>query len=308
MIDPGTAALAGAGIGALGDLIGGDRSAKSAEAQAAQNVAYQREFAQNGIRWRVEDAKAAGLHPLYAIGAAGASFAPNPITVQDKGIGSAFEKMGQGLTRAVAAQETQDQADMRDLQKRLITSQINESDARAQLARSQAAVTGSPVSFPYTGAMDGSPYHRPMEAYPLDPSGTASLTVGRSGQSGRNASANPNDKSRVKMSPDEQTWERPGMASVTAGVHPSMREFTVSNGRKVLLPHTFKDDAEIPMMMWPLIIKENTNRYGFVNTLKAFGVMPDDLNDPRHFRQHPSMIRTPKGLQEFLNMRYEERR
>ncbi len=28
-------------------------------------------FAQNSVRWRVEDAKAAGIHPLFALGGAG---------------------------------------------------------------------------------------------------------------------------------------------------------------------------------------------------------------------------------------------
>lgn len=45
---------------------------------AERNIALQREFAQMGIRWRVDDARAAGVHPLAALGASGASF--NPVT------------------------------------------------------------------------------------------------------------------------------------------------------------------------------------------------------------------------------------
>lgn len=41
-----------------------------------QQAALQREFAKNSIRWKVEDAKAAGLHPLAAIGASGYSASP----------------------------------------------------------------------------------------------------------------------------------------------------------------------------------------------------------------------------------------
>lgn len=41
-----------------------------------EDIALQREFAQNGIRWRVDDAKAAGLHPLAALGASSASYSP----------------------------------------------------------------------------------------------------------------------------------------------------------------------------------------------------------------------------------------
>lgn len=44
-----------------------------------EQMAKQEEFAKMGIRWRVEDAKAAGLHPLAAIGAAGASYSPTAL-------------------------------------------------------------------------------------------------------------------------------------------------------------------------------------------------------------------------------------
>lgn len=44
-----------------------------------QDIALQREFAQNGIRWRVDDAKAAGLHPLAALGASGSSYSPTSV-------------------------------------------------------------------------------------------------------------------------------------------------------------------------------------------------------------------------------------
>lgn len=58
--------------------------------QAQRNEDLQREFAQMGIRWRVEDAKAAGLHPLYALGAQ-----PIPVTptqVFGEGGGGSMER------------------------------------------------------------------------------------------------------------------------------------------------------------------------------------------------------------------------
>lgn len=83
--------------------------------QFNRNEALQREFAQNGIRWRVEDAKAAGLHPLAAIGAAGSTYSPS-VTAgggnyqvdsgrPDRGadIGSSLANMGQGMGRALMA-------------------------------------------------------------------------------------------------------------------------------------------------------------------------------------------------------------
>lgn len=47
-----------------------------------RNLSLQREFAQNSIQWRVNDAKAAGIHPLYALGAQGSSYTPQSLDFQ----------------------------------------------------------------------------------------------------------------------------------------------------------------------------------------------------------------------------------
>lgn len=47
-----------------------------AQALAQQNFAFQREFAESGIQKRIQDAKSAGIHPLYAIGANTPSVSP----------------------------------------------------------------------------------------------------------------------------------------------------------------------------------------------------------------------------------------
>lgn len=75
----------------------------------AQNVALQKEFAQNGIRWKVEDAKAAGLHPLAALGAQTSSFAPISVGAQnipDNSIGGSVSAAGQDIGRAIHATST----------------------------------------------------------------------------------------------------------------------------------------------------------------------------------------------------------
>lgn len=50
-----------------------------AREQQSRNEELQREFASHGIQWRVEDARQAGVHPMYALSGGGAAFAPNPI-------------------------------------------------------------------------------------------------------------------------------------------------------------------------------------------------------------------------------------
>lgn len=77
-----------------------------------EQAQMQKDFAQQGIRWRVEDAKAAGLHPLAAIGAAGASYSPTalvgsgepaPGRPSRQDLGYSLSSMGQGIGRAVSA-------------------------------------------------------------------------------------------------------------------------------------------------------------------------------------------------------------
>jgi len=75
---------------------------------AREQMAAQEQFAKHGIRWRAEDAKAAGLHPLAALGGAGASYSPvaailESPTAEGRQAGNmarALGAMGQNVHRA----------------------------------------------------------------------------------------------------------------------------------------------------------------------------------------------------------------
>lgn len=82
---------------------------------AQQNMAMQKEFAQMGIRWKVEDAKAAGLHPLAALGAQTSSF--SPVSLGGEAPKMDFGSMGQDLSRAFKAAATKEERDAIDLEK-----------------------------------------------------------------------------------------------------------------------------------------------------------------------------------------------
>lgn len=72
------------------------------------NYQMQKEFAQHGIRWKAEDAIAAGLHPLAALGATGASASPS-YQMGDTGPSPKAEfysRMGQNLSRAASVTQT----------------------------------------------------------------------------------------------------------------------------------------------------------------------------------------------------------
>lgn len=98
-------ALISAGSSLLGGLLGKNSADATRQAQvdmANQNIALQREFAQNGIQWRVEDAKKAGIHPIYALGSGGASFSPvSAAFSSDTSLPNALASAGQDIGRAV---------------------------------------------------------------------------------------------------------------------------------------------------------------------------------------------------------------
>lgn len=89
----------------IGSIIGSGNSAASAEAINQANYEHQKEFAQNGIRWRVADAKAAGLHPLAALGAQTAGYTPSAV-VGDSPDFSFLRDIGQDVGRAIDAKST----------------------------------------------------------------------------------------------------------------------------------------------------------------------------------------------------------
>lgn len=131
------ASVIGAGISAGTNLIAGsmadDATAEANRVAAAQakqsrqyqrkmdrkNIELQKQFAQEGIRWKVADAEAAGIHPLYALGAQTMSF--NPVTVgglaggyspqPEHGMSNALANAGQDVSRAIQATRTQSERD-----------------------------------------------------------------------------------------------------------------------------------------------------------------------------------------------------
>jgi hypothetical protein len=56
-------------IKVAGDILGGRKDRQATRDANNANIAMQRQFAQEGIGWKVADAKKAGIHPLFALGA-----------------------------------------------------------------------------------------------------------------------------------------------------------------------------------------------------------------------------------------------
>lgn len=82
-----------------------------------QQLASQKEFAQNSIQWRVADAKKSGIHPLFALGANGSSYTP----MDTSGFNSTAPQFNFSFENAIASYFD---VENRALQNKLLESQI----------------------------------------------------------------------------------------------------------------------------------------------------------------------------------------
>jgi len=132
-------ALIGAGTSILGGILG--NKAKDKE------YAHQKEFAQSGIQWKVEDAKKAGIAPLAALGANTISYAPQAIGGSgDYGVGAA----GQDISRAIDAGRTPGQRV--DAYTRTVQAlELERGSLQNELLRSQIAKLNQPGHGPGIG-------------------------------------------------------------------------------------------------------------------------------------------------------------
>lgn len=94
-------------ISAAGSLFGSSKSKKAQEAASQREYERQKEFAQNGIRWKVEDAKAAGIHPLYALGANTSTYSPQAAVGNDYGLSQAGQDIGRAIEAGMTHRERQ---------------------------------------------------------------------------------------------------------------------------------------------------------------------------------------------------------
>lgn len=136
-------AIVGAGASLLGGLFGSSEKKK--------DRAMQKEFAQQGVRWRVEDAKQAGIHPLAALGFNAPSY--TPVAVGDMSLGDGIAQAGQGIGRAIEAKATKAERAMQtqsmalDLERKQIENDILKKQAiGSHLALTQQA--GQPPAMP----------------------------------------------------------------------------------------------------------------------------------------------------------------
>lgn len=104
------------------NFVGGLMNMNNQNKLAQRQENLQREFAQNSIQWRVNDAKKAGIHPVAALGSQGISYNPSYVG------GDNF-----GGSQASISTSTGDK-EINELNKRLLTAQVRHAEAEATSA------------------------------------------------------------------------------------------------------------------------------------------------------------------------------
>lgn len=135
-----TSSLISAGSSILGGLFGGkQKRGPSPQEQVNAQALLEQTMLRNRPSWAVEGAKAAGIHPLVALGMSpyqgGASIMAGD-TGSGKDVFGALANAGQDVSRAVAAYQTKEQ---RDMNKSLAALQLERAGLENELLRSQIA-------------------------------------------------------------------------------------------------------------------------------------------------------------------------
>jgi gas vesicle protein len=167
--------IIGAGISAGTGLLSAKKSEKHAQKMFNQNAQLQREFAQNGISWRVADARKSGIHPLVALGASTHSPSAVAMGADFSGISSAGQDISRAMQTAFKTPGRQAalynakvmELDLknRELQNDYLASQIAKNTQAGQVPRS--GIQSSPMLVDGQPDAGGHPYIGNIRTVPM---------------------------------------------------------------------------------------------------------------------------------------------
>lgn len=136
-------------LGAIGGVAGSLISGLFGNAQAKKQAALQKQFAQNQIQWKVADAKAAGVHPLAALGVTPMHYSPVSAGVPD--VGPSLSSLGNAIHR------TADPAERRAIDLGLEKAALENEYLRAQINSIRALRPQGPGIPSVTSSRTGQP-------------------------------------------------------------------------------------------------------------------------------------------------------
>lgn len=150
-------------FGAIASLAGKFIDNSSNKSAARREYDKQKEFAQHGVRWKVEDARAAGIDPLVAMGAQTTSYSPQHVGGSDwsSALGQLGES-GQNIYRAEQAKHTPEEKHGRKMQALAEErGELENAKLRSELALARQA--GNPPAFPSGQKITADVVDNPLE-------------------------------------------------------------------------------------------------------------------------------------------------
>lgn len=268
-------------IAAAAGIAGGMLSNKAQAQQAEKERQSRFQFARHGISWRVQDAKDAGVHPLYAIGAQLPSFQPI-----SSDAGSGYAEAGRGISEAVRGYSARQQAaaDAR-MRQQAVDAAATKDYAQAAYYNSLAARTAQGSA--EAPAPDNQWYGVEGQSAPYRPVGDIPVVQLKPGSEYEI----PGAMDVLKVQPSSQMSARSDAPYVGAGLSPGSKEYRLTRDMAVLLPaandlgEALEPLSESPVLfyMWYRI---NVKHYGERFTDLAF----QELGFPNW------MLRAAKGV------------
>lgn len=173
------ATLIGGGAQIIYDKYKTDQARTAASEASQKNYDMQKEFAQHGLRWRMEDAARAGIHPVYAAGGGpSAQASPSHVAGLDQSSGSHLANMGQDISRAIHATRTVEERQMAQLQ--LQRAALENKLLDTQIYNLQQDQTGPPL--PSATAQPGFGAYRSGDAVVVQPQRPSASSPSNPGQ------------------------------------------------------------------------------------------------------------------------------
>lgn len=286
--------------GAMG-LAGGMINATMSKKIAREQMRLQKEFAQNGIQWRVEDAKKAGLHPLYAIGANTTTY--TPVSQDSAAMGNAVADAGAYLGKAV--DQSIDRATQKALAQENLEFQRRMRFNQLELAREN--LRGKRLDNDYAEQQMMNSLRAQGSANPARPISVSTpmgeFFVNNSDQKRYTAKVGSNGATAlagVNLKPNDVTMTTPGNPAQGAGANPDYELVRTPDGYKKIMSQAFADrtdDDILAKVGWHL-------RHDAADFLSSWGAWsrPADLDlrayplpkgappDVRRWRFHPIFL------------------
>lgn len=233
-MEPATIAALGAVGGAAIDFLSGQRAAD-------KNYEAQKEFAQMGLRWKVDDAKAAGLHPLAALGASTTSFAPSYV---GGSVGRDLAEAGQDYSRAVTA--TSSAGERRANDAVLLRLGVERAELENELLKARIAKERGQI---------GPPMPTVAQTFPVSPGGDIHTTALTSDSAGRGV---------VQIKPAEVTSRSSLVDFLEAGTRPGGVRYDFGPFGQWNLPSGQASEAmdDLDLAKYATIIGMNTDKFG----------------------------------------------